>query len=137
MNFLTAELGEFAPLLGNASGWVLVVIALVTLIKIWPRLKELQLESDNSLRNDLLKRVASLEAELKTERESCALQLAAMQLQIDGMRRQHILTQIAWLRALPDQDKSAHITHVLEVLELELQGFRLSTQQEENSVKGT
>lgn len=57
-----AILRSFTP--GAAGIWVLVAMAVITLIKGWPKLKELQLASDGSLRVDLMGRITALEAEI-------------------------------------------------------------------------
>lgn len=52
--------------LGTVSGWTLVALVLLALIKGWPALKKMQLEADGSLRADLLARVAQLETRIES-----------------------------------------------------------------------
>lgn len=44
--------------------WVLVMLAVITAIKGWPKLKEMQLGADGSLRTDLMARISQLETQL-------------------------------------------------------------------------
>ncbi len=75
MDTITATAIKLTP---TAGIWSLVLIAVITLIKAWPRLMELSAGSDASLRTDLLDRVATLEA-----------QLEALHLAMDAARESH------------------------------------------------
>lgn len=58
---------------GGWGIWSLVAMAAITAIKGWPALKKIQVESDGSLRTDLMRLLAD-------ERVSCAKALADMRL---------------------------------------------------------
>jgi len=65
--------------------FVLVVIAIGTLIKVWPSLRKMNIEADGSLRSDLLGRigtlerhVATLEAKLSEDQERHAAEMQIM-----------------------------------------------------------
>ncbi|MGX7926447.1 hypothetical protein ACWPMX_07725 [Tsuneonella sp. HG094] len=84
---------------GTISGWLLVSIVLLGLIKAWPVLKRLRVEEDGSLRGDLLQRIRALEEAMAEERRLCLHELAEMRrdyegrlsaqsLQIDGLQRE-------------------------------------------------
>lgn len=85
--------------LGSISGWTLVAVVLLAVIKGWPALKKLQVEEDGSLRSDLMARITKLEDELAVERKACAeliaemrrdyeARLAAQGRQIDDLQRE-------------------------------------------------
>ncbi|HEY8593322.1 MAG TPA: hypothetical protein VIL42_10735 [Sphingomicrobium sp.] len=59
---------KFLPLAPGLGVWSLVFLAIITLIKGWPALTKLKNESDGSLRQDLLKRVAELESQQRIDR---------------------------------------------------------------------
>lgn len=97
-------MGSLGPLIGQLpagtlSGWVLVAVVLIALIKGWPALRRLQMEEDGSLRHDLLARITRLENDLAAERKSCAdliaelrkdyeARIAAQGRQIDYLQRE-------------------------------------------------
>ncbi len=59
------ELAVLKSMTPGAYGiWVLVILAVLTAIKAWPRLKEMQLGADGSLRTDLLARISQLETQV-------------------------------------------------------------------------
>ena len=67
----------------QAAAILMVVAAILTLIKGWPALKKVQSESDASLRDTLLQRIATLEttvtrleSELRSERDRHAAEMA-------------------------------------------------------------
>lgn len=71
---------------GGIGGWALTIALIGTVIKVWPKLKELQIGSDGSLRHDLLEEIARLRAEIVTaraeaaaERVICDAKLAAIE----------------------------------------------------------
>lgn len=69
--------------------WLLVVMAAITAIKGWPKLKELQLGADGSLRADLLARIAAVEAEAKSERENARRITQECDARIDRLVTRH------------------------------------------------
>lgn len=95
---------------GSVSGWVLVAVVLIALIKGWPALRKLKIEEDGSLRADLLARIIRLEESLKDERETCSQQLAeirkdyearlaAQGRQIDSLQRELFILRAAAMKA--------------------------------------
>lgn len=73
----------------SPSTYVLVAILTVIvggLIKVWPALRKIAAEGDISLRQDLLRRVHDLEAELKSERESRSVEVKGLHLEIHALR---------------------------------------------------
>ncbi len=81
-----ALLRAFTP--GAAGIWVLVGIAVITAIKGWPKLKELQLASDGSLRGDLMGRIASLETRISDLEKMLANEQAKHAGEIQVLRHQ-------------------------------------------------
>jgi hypothetical protein len=79
---------------------VLIVIVLASAMKQWPSLDRLKREGDASLRADLLKRIADLEAELSEERRRCDEKMAKLQGQFDGLQRMVIQWQVSSGRAM-------------------------------------
>jgi hypothetical protein len=84
---------------GGVGGWALAIALVGTFIKVWPKLKELQIGSDGSLRHDLLQEIARLRADIVTaraeaaaERVVCDAKMAAMELkhsaEIQGLKSQ-------------------------------------------------
>jgi hypothetical protein len=61
IDILPADARSTAAVVGI---WGVLLTAVITAIKAWPALRKLQLESDASLRGDLLARVGALEAEV-------------------------------------------------------------------------
>ena len=80
---LLPELGQLTA--GGLGVWTLVGVVVVALIKGWPALKKLQIDGDQSLRADLLKRIGDLEKQMADERHECNERLREMQKQIDGL----------------------------------------------------
>lgn len=64
--------------LGTVSGWALVVMVSLALIKSWPALRKLRMEEDGALRSDLLARINKLEGDVAQERLTCAEQIAEL-----------------------------------------------------------
>jgi hypothetical protein len=99
-----AVLVQLASKGGSVGVWTLVFIALITLIKGWPALKKMSIEADGSLRKDLLDRIGSLEAEIRSERKACDERLneqeirhveamALLKGEVNGLRRQLLQMQ--------------------------------------------
>ena len=85
----------------GAAAWATVVLLLVTLVKGWPKIKEIQVGSDSSLRHDLFARVTQLEDDLRDERRNCDDQLRLLRDEIRGLHRQLIAFQLASGRPMP------------------------------------
>ena len=71
---------------GGVGGWAVALAVLGTILKLWPKLKALQIDSDGSLRHDLLEEIARLRAEIVTaraeataERVLCDAKVAAIE----------------------------------------------------------
>lgn len=80
---------EMTP--GAYGIWTLVALAIVTALKGWPALKKLQVESDGSLRADLLARISTLESQVDGLRAEQAAAHGRCDAIIAEMRRQHAL----------------------------------------------
>ena len=78
-----------------------MLLLLGTLIKGWPKLKEIPVTSDSSLRHDLFARVSQLEDDLRDERRNCDAQLRLLRDEISGLHRQLISFQLASGRPMP------------------------------------
>lgn len=63
---------------GTVSGWVLVAVVVLALVKAWPALRKLQIEEDGSLRSELMARITRLETDLSKERSDCANLIAEL-----------------------------------------------------------
>lgn len=104
-------MGELGPIIagalpaGTVSGWVLVGVVVLALVKAWPALRRLQMEEDGSLRGDLLARITRLEDALSEERRTCAEQLAEIRrdyearLAAQGRQIDHLQRELYILRA--------------------------------------
>ncbi|AYJ87678.1 hypothetical protein D3Y57_19290 [Sphingomonas paeninsulae] len=82
----------------SPSTYVLVAILTVIvggLIKVWPALRKIAAEGDQSLRQDLMRRVHDLEAELKAEREDRAKSEALLHGQIHELRNSMVELTLA------------------------------------------
>lgn len=101
---------ELGPLLaslpaGTVSGWLLVLLFALGLVKAWPALRKLKIEEDGSLRGDLLARITRLEDALSEERRTCAEQLAEIRrdyearLSAQGRQIDHLQRELYILRA--------------------------------------
>ena len=65
---------------GGIGGWALAIALVGTLFKVWPKLKELQIGSDGSLRKDLLDEIVRLRNEVMLSRaETAAERLRAQE----------------------------------------------------------
>lgn len=124
---------------------MLFFLIIATLIKTWPVIRQkvnearqIELEGDNSLRGDLLKRIADLEGQLgisqakstadrihydsmlEQERKRCDEALGQlrreMQSNYDGLMRQFIAAQMAWAQAIPPHQRSPEINAMLSSL---------------------
>lgn len=69
--------------IGTVSGWTLVAVVAIALIKGWPALRELKMKEDGSLRSDLLGRISKLEDDLSGANRNCAEMLAEMRRDYD------------------------------------------------------
>jgi ElaB/YqjD/DUF883 family membrane-anchored ribosome-binding protein len=97
---LTQELlGVPGLTFGGAGIWTLVALVVVWIIRIQPKMRELQNSADGSLRKDLMERIDKLEKQLSEERRECDREMhemreefrntiKAMQQTIDGLHRQ-------------------------------------------------
>jgi hypothetical protein len=79
-----AMLKGFTP--GAAGIWVLVALAVITAIKGWPKLREIQTGADGSLRTDLMARIGRLEADLQKVSEEQAQERARHAAEIQVLR---------------------------------------------------
>lgn len=61
---------------GVVGIWGLLLVVIVTAIKAWPALRKLQLQSDTSLRADLMAMIQELRGELTDQRVKCAAEIA-------------------------------------------------------------
>lgn len=115
---LVSEIGLPA---GTLSGWVLVAVVVLALVKAWPALRKLQIEEDGSLRGDLMKRIEALETRLADEQRACTEQLyemrrdyearmAAQGRQIDDLQREIFNLRRAALRLLEGAQSGADLT---------------------------
>lgn len=81
---------------GGLANWALLAVITplaIGFFKIWPKLRQLNNESDASLRNDLMARIDTLEKQMSEERRECNTRLDAMQraheARLDAMQKQH------------------------------------------------
>ena len=83
---------------GGIGGWAIAFGVFGTILKIWPKLKSLQIEADGSLRHDLFaeidrlrKDIVAAREEVAKERLMCEAKLAALELkhntEMAGLRR--------------------------------------------------
>lgn len=93
---------------GGAGIWTLVALAVVWLIRIQPKMRELQNNADGSLRKDLMERIDKLEKQLLDERRECdrelekmRVEMRGMQQTMDGLHRQLITQSSALALRLP------------------------------------
>ena len=77
MNGVQSALAALTP---AAGVWSIVGLLVLTLIKGWPKLKQIQATSDASLRHDLLEENTRLRAEAAAERVIHAAKIEAMDL---------------------------------------------------------
>jgi hypothetical protein len=83
------DLGAIPVRVEGPSTYILgTILAVIVggLIKVWPALRKIASEGDISLRQDLLRRVHDLEAEMKAEREKCSADIASLHGQIHELR---------------------------------------------------
>lgn len=73
--------------------------------------------NDASLRNDLLRRIGELERQIIDDRMKCDTQIRDMQQRFDGVIRQFITYQLRVAQAIPPEDRSINIEHMLESLQ--------------------
>jgi hypothetical protein len=117
-------IGEVQSLTPGAKGiYMILAVALVTLIKVWPILSKNKYEADGSLRADLLKRVSQLESDAVQARKDCIEEQEKLHQRIreqdkiiDGLQRQIILFQITVGQALPPDQRSPAINGMLDQL---------------------
>lgn len=74
-------MNDVAAIASQYSGlgiWAVVLAAFVALLKTWPAIRKLALDSEASLQSNLLKRVSEVESQLVTERIRCTEEMAEM-----------------------------------------------------------
>ncbi len=103
-----AVLGIPGLTFGGAGIWTLVALAVVWLIRIQPKMRELANNADGSLRKDLMDRIDKLEKQLLDERRECdrelekmRVEMRGMQQTMDGLHRQLITQSSALALRLP------------------------------------
>lgn len=89
---IAEEVSMIQSLAPSIGIWSLVFIAFVTLVKVWPKLKELQISGDGALRDRLLVRIEHLESaqkghdqELADERQRCDEKIRVLEDQVRGL----------------------------------------------------
>lgn len=114
---------------GGAGIWTLVALAVVWIIRIQPKMRELQNSADGSLRKDLMERIDKLEKQLLDERRQCDRELDAMRVElrgmqqtVDGVHRQLIAqsSSLALRLTPPNTEAAAAADRVVERLQQEL-----------------
>lgn len=96
--------------IGTISGWSLVAVVAVALIKGWPALRKIKMEEDGSLRSDLLGRIKELEEGLSGANKSCAEMIAEIRHDYD--------TRIAELRR-DYEDRISAMGRQIDILQRE------------------
>ena len=74
---------------GGIGGWALAIALVGTLFKVWPKLKELQIGSDGSLRQDLLAEIVRLRAEIVLARAEVAAERVVCDAKIAAIEVRH------------------------------------------------
>jgi hypothetical protein len=113
---------------GFTPSYILVLVALIGAIVWWirgmPERIRARMESDASLRRDLMEKINHLELQRLEDRKQCHAeqqelrdQLEEMQKRFDSVVRQFITYQLTVAQAIPPEAKSVHIARMLESLE--------------------
>ena len=110
---------HFEPII--TAGSVGIALTMLAGIITWwirgiPDRRRARTEADGSLRTDLLKRVADLEADLAEERRRCDEELRSMRDRLDGITRTFIQYQLAVARAVPPSQRSPEIEGMIRQL---------------------
>lgn len=107
---------------GGAGIWTLVALAIVWLIRIQPKMRELQNNADGSLRKDLMELMAQERAECDRRLEAMAAKMTLMQQTIDGLHRQLIAqsSSLALRLTPPHTEAASAADRVVERLQNEL-----------------
>lgn len=72
-----------------AGIWTLVALVAVALVRVWPRLREINVQADDSLRAQLLARIGTLEARANTLEKSLYDQQERHAVELRTMQQQH------------------------------------------------
>lgn len=94
---------------GGAGNWVIVAILVAALIRILPRLKELEIGKNAGLRREFIEEMHALRVEvsesreevksLRSENEALRKEVRELHGVIDGMRRENLTANIEMQRA--------------------------------------
>lgn len=83
----TAALSKLTPSMETGI-WTIALIALVSLIRAWPALRKLTLESDGALRGDLIARINSLETRIADLEKLLALEQQRHAAELEDVRHE-------------------------------------------------
>jgi hypothetical protein len=108
---------------GSSAGWAMVIIALGWIVKTWPVWKQrvnearkIEVDAEAQIRDDLIGRISTLEADLTAERRRCDAELRALRDKLDGVVRQFLAFQMATAQAIPPAMRSPAIDAALDAL---------------------
>lgn len=116
---------------GSLPGWATFFMLMVWVIRTWPHWKakinearKIELDGHSQLREHYFERIIGLEKAAIEERKRCDEQLRALEKRLDGVVNQFIHFQMVTARAIPPDQRTAEMDHMLEQWEVLLRGVR-------------
>lgn len=85
-------------------GWALLATAILSMVKIWPVVKQLAVSEHTTIRQEYVNEIKELRLEIKElrdENKQLRQQLTEVQLELAGSRSQHLSEQAAAIRLVP------------------------------------
>jgi hypothetical protein len=76
------------PYIGNAPMWGVFAMALIALIRAWPKLKEIGVNERAGIRDPYLKRIRELAEDVKSCRRECDAQERRLRQEMDDNKRE-------------------------------------------------
>lgn len=109
---------EFASMY-NVPGWGLLLIAFITLVKIWPIIQKNLFEARETRETRYGMRIRELERDVADCRRECDEHKREMYSEIEGLRRQHRTEQLSLVRTIVELFPNApQLTLLMRTLEL-------------------
>jgi len=108
----------------NVPGWGVFLLLCVTLVRVWPNLQKNNLEARDKRETRYSARITELEDAVEECRKECdqhkeilRIELRKLELEMLGMRRQHIQEQISLVSAIYESVDSPVLKHLMTSLQ--------------------